>query len=267
MEVFLSGFMGLIQGLTEFLPVSSSGHLAIFNYFFPEAGGSLDYTFLLHIATLLAIIVYFRADLKAMILSLLPQNKEMKKERMMFLYLVIATAITGPIALYLEPKLDAFSSNLLILGIAYIATTILLVAAEYFTGEKASREAEEIGGWQAAFVGLAQGAAVVPGLSRSGTTIAAGMAMGLSRAQAARFSFLLIIPIVLAGAIKDGANLLQGELVIPGFFASLVGFVVAAVSGYFAIVFMIDVVKKITLYWFAFYTALLAILLIVLHFI
>lgn len=266
MDLLISAFMGILQGLTEFLPVSSSGHLAIFNYFFPDAGGSIDFTFLLHIATLFAILVYFRQDLINMLRSLLPKNKDMKQERKMFLYLIIATAVTGPLALFLEPKLEALSSSLLVLGLAYIGTTLLLVAAEYFTGEKASRDAEEIGGWQAAFVGFAQGAAVLPGLSRSGTTIAAGMAMGLSRAQAARFSFLLIIPIVVAGALRDALDLVQGELMLPGFWASLIGFLAAAISGYFAIVFMIDVVKKIKLYWFAAYTALLAVILLGIYF-
>lgn len=258
--------LGIVQGLTEFLPVSSSGHLAIFNLVFPNQGGSMDFTFLLHVATLLATLIYFRKDIWDMLKSLLPKNKDMVKERKMLFYLLIATVITGPIGLLLEPRLDAFSSNLLVLGVAYLITTVVLAAAEYFSEKSARVEPFEMGPVRAALVGLAQGIAVIPGISRSGSTIAGGMAIGLNRAEATRFSFLLVIPIILAGALKDGFDLVQGYLVLPGFIPSALGFLAAFIAGYFAIAVMVELVKRIKLYWFAAYTAILGVVLLSLNF-
>lgn len=257
--------MGIVQGLTEFLPVSSSGHLALLNLVFTQSGG-IDFTFLLHLGTLLATIIYFRQDIGSMLQSLLPKNKHMVEERKLFFYLMVATAVTGPLGLLLEPKLDAFSESLLVLGFAYLGTTVVLSAAEYFTGKRDSIEISKMGWFRAALVGLAQGIAVIPGLSRSGATIAGGMGVGLSREKATRFSFLLAIPIIVAGALKDGVDLAQGQLALPGLWVCVIGFIASAVFGYIAIAVMIDLVKRIKLYWFAAYTAVLGTVLLVLHF-
>lgn len=266
MGLFQGLIMGIVQGLTEFLPVSSSGHLALLNLVFTQNGG-IDFTFLLHLGTFLATVVYFRHDLADMLRSLLPKNKHMVEERRLFLYLMIATAITGPIGLVLEPKLDAFASSLLVLGIAYLVTTVVLASAEYFTGMREGIEVSEMGWGRAAFIGLAQGIAVIPGISRSGATIAGGMTAGLNREKATRFSFLLALPIIAAGALMDGVDLVQGQLALPGFWVCAVGFVASAIFGYIAIAVMIDLVKRIKLYWFAAYTAVLGIILLALHFI
>lgn len=265
MSLFESLVMGIIQGLTEFLPVSSSGHLALLGMIF-SGSSSIDFTFLLHIGTFLATIVFFRHELVAMIKSLAPKNKHMKGERHMVLALIIATAVTGPIGLILEPKLDKFSNSLVMLGCSFLLTTVVLSAAEFFSGNRGKRDPFTMSYWRAAFIGLAQGIAVLPGLSRSGATIAGGMGIGLSREKATRFSFFLALPIIFVGALKDGVALAAGELVLPGFWICLVGFVASFVAGYLAIRFMIDLVRRVKLYWFAGYTAVLGIVLLVLHF-
>lgn len=265
MGLFQGLIMGIVQGLTEFLPVSSSGHLALLNLVFTESGG-IDFTFLLHLGTFLATVIYFRQDILNMFKSLLPKNKHMVEERKLFFYLMLATAITGPIGLLLEPKLDAFSQSLLVLGIAYLVTTAVLAGAEYFTHERKGIEISQMGWRRAALVGLAQGIAVIPGISRSGATIAGGMGVGLNREKATRFSFLLAMPIIAAGALMDGIDLIQGQLALPGFWVCLIGFITSAVFGYIAIAVMIDLVKRIKLYWFAGYTAILGVILLVLHF-
>lgn len=267
MSVIESLILGIVQGLTEFLPVSSSGHLAILNLIFGSTEGGLDFTLLLHVGTLLATFAFFWRDILDLLKSLLPKNKHMVAERRMVLAILVATAVTGPIGLLLEPKLDALSTSLLALGIGYFVTTIMLCAAEYFTGNKGTRTPENMGVVRAAIVGLIQGIAVVPGISRSGSTIAGGMAVGLSREKATRYSFLLAIPVILAGALKDGINVIQGEIVLPSALICIVGFVASTIAGYFAILFMVDLVKKIKLYWFAGYTAILGTVLVVLYYI
>lgn len=257
--------MGVVQGLTEFLPVSSSGHLALLNLIFGNKSGNIDFTLLLHIGTLIATFVFFWRDIVDLLKSLLPRNKAMVGERRMLLALLVATLVTGPIGLVLEPKLNALSTSLLALGISYLMTTIILCGAEYFTGNKGTRTPENMGIVRAALVGLFQGLAVVPGISRSGSTIAGGMVAGLNREKSTRFSFLLAIPIILAGGLKDAVDLVQGQVVLPGALVCVVGFLAATVVGYLAIRFMVDVVKRIKLYWFAGYTALLGIVLLVLH--
>ena len=267
MSILQSLFMGIVQGLTEFLPVSSSGHLALLNLIFGSTEGSIDFTLLLHVGTLLATLAFFWRDILDLLKSLLPKNKHMVAERRMVLAILVSTAVTGPIGLLLEPKLDALSTSLFALGIGYLVTTGILCAAEYFTGNEGKRTPSDMGIGRAAIVGLIQGIAVIPGISRSGSTIAGGMAVGLNREKAARYSFLLAIPVILAGALKDGINVIQGEIVLPSFLICAVGFIASAVAGYVAILFMIDFVKRIKLYWFAGYTALLGIVLIVLGFI
>ena len=265
MSIIESLVLGIVQGLTEFLPVSSSGHLALLNLLFGSTKGSIDFTLLLHIGTLLATFIFFWRDIVDLLKSLLPRNKHMVGERKMVLALLVASAVTGPIGLILEPKLDALSTSLLALGIAYLCTTVILCAAEYFTGNKGARTPENMGVVRAAVVGLIQGIAVVPGISRSGSTIAGGMAIGLNREKATRFSFLLAIPIIAAGGLKDGIDALQGQVILPSTLVCVVGFLASAIAGYFAIRFMVNLVKKIKLYWFAGYTAILGVVLLALH--
>lgn len=266
MSVFQALVMGIVQGLTEFLPVSSSGHLAILNLLFKSSDGSIDFTLLLHLGTLVATLIFFWKDIVALLSSLLPKNKNMVGERRMLLALLIATAVTGPIGLLLEPKLNALSSSLLALGIAYLGTSLILCGAEYFTKNKEKVTPENMGIARAALVGLFQGVAVVPGISRSGSTIAGGMMAGLNREKATRFSFLLAIPIIAVGGLKDALDAFQGQIVLPNAFICIIGFVASLIAGYLAIRFMVDLVKRIKLYWFAGYTAILGVVLLVLHF-
>ena len=266
MTFLQSLIMGVVQGLAEFLPVSSSGHLALLDLLFHIKDGGIAFSVLLHVGTLLAAIVYFRKDIFDLLRSLAPKNKEMKAERRMVLYILIVTLVTGPIGLLFNGPMDALSKNLVVLGLCFIGTTVVLSAAEYFTHNSGKREPESLGPVRAAFIGLVQGIAVLPGLSRSGTTIAGGMATGMSREKATRFSFLISLPIIASAALLDGIHVLKGTATLPSASICLVGFIASAVAGYFAIAFMIDLVKRVKLYWFAGYTFILGTLLLVLHF-
>jgi len=262
--------MGIVQGLTEFLPISSSGHLSLLNLFFErDATVGIDFTFFLHIATLLAAIIYFRRDLRDLVLAWLPKNrKEGAAQRRITVFLFISCLVTAPLGLLLEDRLAAVAGNLLLLGLAFLLTATVLTATELLTFRKdLNRPADQLTIPRAAGIGFAQGCAVLPGFSRSGATIAAGMWTGLSRTEATRYSFLLAIPIILAGAAKDCFSLIKGTLILPPFAVSLLGFVAAGIAGYVAIAFMLKLVQRTTLIYFALYTALLGLALIALSFV
>ena len=259
--------MAIVQGATEFIPVSSSGHMAIISYIahVPEP---IDFIFFLHIPSLIAAVIYFREDIRDFTLSWLPKNaEEMAPQRRVTIFLVVAMLVTGPIGLAFSGRLDEFSTSLLVLGAMFIVTALMLVSSEYMLARaELTRSMDKLTPARAAIIGLVQGLAVIPGISRSGSTIAAGLWVGLSRPQAARFSFLLSIPVVIAGSLRDIVRLFQGDLVLPSFWISAVSFVIAGVVSYLVIAWMIRLVSKTNLNWFAVYATLLGIVLIVLHF-
>ena len=259
--------MAIVQGATEFIPVSSSGHMAIISYI-AHVTEPIDFIFFLHIPSLIAAVIYFREDIRDFTLSWLPKNaEEMAPQRRVTIFLVVAMLVTGPIGLAFSGRLDEFSTSLLVLGAMFIVTALMLVSSEYMLARaELTRSMDKLTPARAAIIGLVQGLAVIPGISRSGSTIAAGLWVGLSRPQAARFSFLLSIPVVIAGSLRDIVRLFQGDLVLPSFWISAVSFVIAGVVSYLVIAWMIRLVSKTNLNWFAVYATLLGIVLIVLHF-
>ena len=265
MDYLVAVILGLVQGLTEFLPVSSSGYLAIVNLIFgTDLGGGISYAVWLHVATLVAAFIYFRRDIAGLLVCWLPRSREMKRERRLFLMLVAASFVTGPIGLLIEPRLEFMSESLLWLACGFFATTLVLSFAEWATRTKQHGRLKDMKWPQAALVGLAQGIAVIPGLSRSGATIAGGMLGGLQKKEATRFAFLVGLPIILMGALKDAIPLAKGEVELLPLPVALVGFVVAGISGYAAISWMIASLNKVKLYWFGVYTALLGVVLLTL---
>ena len=243
---FLSSiFLGLVQGIAEFLPISSSGHLSLFQHFFGLAEAGLFFDVLLHLGTLIAIFVYYWRDIVNLVKAFLrlvtglfsKKKKGARKGRKdpgarMILMLIVAT-LPLFVILPIKDKVESLYSNTIFVGCALIVTGCILFFSDRMAkGKKTVRSATLL---DALLVGVGQALAVVPGLSRSGTTISAGMLRGFSRKFAVRFSFLLSIPAVL------GANIISiGDAVAAGIDTSLLpayiaGTVVAAVSGYFAI--------------------------------
>ena len=246
MSYISSVFLGLVQGVSEFLPISSSGHLSLFQHFFGlnEAGVSMFFDVLLHLGTLIAIFVYYWADIIRllkefghMIVCLFSAEKRQQMRRLspdgrMILMIIVATLpllVVYPI----KDMVEGLYSNTLFVGFALVGTGCVLFFSDRMArGRKSARSATML---DALLVGVGQAFAVVPGLSRSGTTISAGMMRGFKRKFAVRFSFLMSIPAVL------GANILSiGDAVASGIDpailpACIVGTIVAAVSGYFAI--------------------------------
>ena len=246
MNLLSSIFLGLVQGVAEFLPISSSGHLSLFQHFFglAESGNTMFFDVLLHLGTLIAIFVYYWKDIVDLVKEFFhvvgnlfsrEKRKQMKRlspDGRMILMILVATLplfVIYPI----KDKVESLYGNTIFVGAALLVTGCLLFFSDRMAkGRKTARSATLL---DALLVGAGQAVAVVPGLSRSGTTISAGLARGFQRKFAVRFSFLLSIPAVL------GANVLSiGDAVAEGIDphqlpAYLIGTAVAAVSGYFAI--------------------------------
>ncbi len=239
--------LGLIQGLTEFLPVSSSGHLVLMYKLFGVNSDNLLLSIILHVATLLSVIVWYRKQLWTLI-----KNPFCKTN----INLIIATLPTVAIVLIFKQFIEsAFGGATLVVG--FMLTAILLVVADYmsskceFVTQSCDITKLNIKWWQALLVGVSQGIACVPGLSRSGTTISTSLISGVSKQTSTTFSFLLSIPVIVGSLVFE---LLQGGSVQSvGVFNLIVGFAVAFMVGLFAIKLLNTSVAKGKLYYFSYY--------------
>jgi len=241
--VLTAAVWGLIQGLTEFLPMSSSGHLVLVPAIFGFDEPSLAASVMLHVGTLLAVLAYYRRDL----LKLLHLRSDPEARRILLL-LVVGTIPAAIIGLTLDGPIEAIFSEPWLAAVALMVTGVVLAFA-MLVGRGLRRLPE--GRWtDGLVVGLAQAFALLPGISRSGMTITAGMAQGFSRAEAARFAFLLSIPAIGGAGLIDGIDLAR----TGGFsWDLLVGMAVAAVVGYLAIAGLIRVLVRVGLLPFALY--------------
>lgn len=242
MEYLYAAFMGLLQGVTEFLPVSSSGHLSLFQNFFGGKEPDNLFNVLLHFATLLAVFVVYRKDIWQMILEFFRSlhalvSPSHRKGRVPPARRLVWMVILGTLPLFVvlpfKSKVEALGGSTLFIGCALLVTGLLLFASDRFARcQKTERTMTPV---DALLIGCGQALAVVPGLSRSGTTITAGVACGLDRPFAVRYSFLLSLPAVLGATLLEVLDVVKEGVdaaLIPQY---LVGMVVAAVSGYFAI--------------------------------
>ncbi|MCD4651825.1 MAG: undecaprenyl-diphosphate phosphatase [Candidatus Cloacimonetes bacterium] len=252
--------LGVIQGLTEFLPVSSSGHLAIFDHFL-DASASISFDIFVHLGTLLAVLIYFREDVRLLVVSLFTwQKPEDAPHRRLMLLLFVVTVVTAIPALLLKDKIEVIREFPRVVALILIANGFILLISDRQEGGEG--KAEKLPWLKAVYIGIAQFIAVVPGISRSGSTITAGIFGGLTRSEAARFSFLLSIPAILGAnifAIRDISTLEMAELKYY-----LVAFVAASVSGYLVISLLIRLVQKRKLKYFAYYCWAFALITLVL---
>lgn len=248
-ELLQSAILGLIQGLTEFLPVSSSGHLELANALFEgqQLGeSSLLMTVTLHAATAFSTIAIFWKDILNILKGLFSfQPNEEKTYTLKILLSMLPAAAVG---LLLEEQIEAlFSSDVLLVGFMLLITGFLL-----FLADRAKNTNQKVGFFQALLVGVAQAVAILPGISRSGATISTSVLLGIDRERAARFSFLMVIPLILGKMAKD---IMSGELgqSSTSSMELLVGFVVAFLTGLLACVWMIKLVKNSKLTYFSVY--------------
>jgi undecaprenyl-diphosphatase len=247
--------LGLVQGLTEYLPVSSSGHLAIGQALFGMENGddNLMFTVAVHVATILSTIVILWSEIDWILKGLF--KFEMNAETKYVLNIIVSMIPVGIVGLFFKDYVeDIFGSGLLIVGCCLLVTAALLIFSYYAR----PRQKSHISMRDAFIIGLAQAVAVLPGLSRSGSTIATGLLLGNKKESLAQFSFLMVIPPILGEALLDVLKAVKGEAVMGGIelLPLTVGFLAAFVSGCLACKWMISIVKKGKLIYFGIYCAI-----------
>lgn len=255
--------LGLVQGLTEYLPVSSSGHLTIGQELLGvSSNDNLAFDVAVHVATVCSTLVILWKEIAWIFKGLL--KFQYNDETKYALNILISMIPVGIVGVFFKDKVEEiFGSGLLIVGCMLLLTAALLAFSYYAK----PRQKEKISKKDAFVIGLAQAAAVMPGLSRSGSTIATGLLLGNKKEKLAQFSFLMVIPPILGEAlldimkaVKGGAEAAVGDISLS---ALGVGFIAAFVAGCFACKWMIDIVKRGKLIWFAIYCAIIGVITLV----
>ncbi len=242
--------LGIIQGLSEFLPISSSGHLVIFQNFFGMESNNVSLEIVLHLGSLFAVLIYFRKDLLRLIsnsFKFTDKSEEAVLARREVLFLLLATVVTGVLGLLFEETFEKiFSKPLLVCGMLLV-TGVVLLLSDMVDREKLS--AGEMGFGRALFIGIAQALAIIPGISRSGLTVCTSVFLGIKRADAARFSFLLSIPAI-GGAFILKLDEISASVSLVD---CLLGACFAFVSGYLVISVLLKMISAAKLKYFAYY--------------
>lgn len=257
--VWKSGVLGAVQGLTEFLPVSSSGHLTFLQIIGLDFGeGMMTFiNVMMHLGTLIAVIAVFWRDILALF----------RKPFKTLLMLIVATIPAGVVGLFFKDEIEAWfdpqvnDTALLNLAVCFAVTGLLLLVAELIA--KRQKQPRPLGWGNSVAMGLMQAVALFPGISRSGSTIVAGTVTGANREDVAKFSFLMSIPVILGsfavevyGVIREPAAV--AEIGTNGFIGIAVGVVLAAVFGFLAIKLMLRVIRKANYMWFSIYLVCLS---------
>lgn len=259
MHIWEAALLGLIQGLTEFLPVSSSGHLVLFQGIFGIKEATQAFDILLHMATLIGVFAFYWSDIWKLICHPFQRTTCL---------LIAGTVPTVIIALLFNDYFNTIFGQGKFIGFNFLITGCVLLYAD--TRRNGRKKIRNMSIFDALIVGTMQGIAILPAVSRSGMTISASLARGLDRDNAARFSFLLSIPAILGAMVLTIKDMIGGEVAIGesiGWLPMGIGFLIAAISGYLAIRFMVGIIKKGKLKWFAVYVFVLGIILIVDQFI
>ena len=249
--------LGIVQGLTEFLPVSSSGHLEIGQALLGTSGEeNLTFAIIVHAATVLSTLVILWREVAQLFLGTFttPKWNGEKDYVAKILVSMIPVFIVG---MFFKEQVESFFGNgLLLVGICLLVTACLLALSEWLQ-KRRQAQGHEVTYRDAIIIGIAQACAVLPGLSRSGTTIATGLLCGVKKESVAQFSFLMVLIPILGEALLDMIKMLQGEITSElGILPALVGFVAAFLTGCFACRFMIEIVRRQRLVWFAIYCAI-----------
>ena len=256
MDILDSILLGIIQGLTEFLPVSSSGHLEIGKALLGDDSipeDSLIFTVVLHFATALSTLIVFRKDIVQILSQLF--KFEWNEDTQFIFKIIISIIPAGIIGLLFEKELESlFGNNISLVGTMLIVTALLL-----FLADRAKPTTKKVGLWDAFIIGISQAVAMLPGVSRSGATISTSVLLGNDKSKAARFSFLMVIPLIFG---KIGKDLISGDLSYDAAnFGSLsAGFLAAFLAGLFACTLMIKLVKNSKLKYFAYYCLVVGVL-------
>ena len=257
MDTLQAILLGIVQGITEFLPVSSSGHLQLAKELLGvELENNITFDVTLHAATVLSTIVVLWRELWQLLRGVF--SKHFNDEQRYILNVVVSMIPAGVVGVLFADQIEALFSSLWFVGLMLLLTAALLTFAYYAK----PRQRSEITTRDAFIIGLAQAAATMPGLSRSGSTIATGLLLGCEKSKVAHFSFIMVIPVILGKMLLD---ILSGEMTAMSVETGVLisGFVAAFVSGALACKFMIEIVKRGKLIWFALYCAVVGLVAII----
>ena len=261
-SIFAAILLGIIQGLTEFLPVSSSGHLEITTFILEHFGSeglpeeNILMTVVLHAATALSTLFIFRNEVAQIFRGLL--KFKWNEEFQFSLKIIISMVPAAVVGVLFDEQIDAlFGGRILLVGSMLIVTGLLL-----FVADKAKNTTQSVSFGQSLIIGIAQAIAILPGISRSGATISTSVILGIDREKAARFSFLMVVPLIFGKMVKD---ILSGEMASESaaLIPLLAGFVAAFITGLIACKWMISLVKKSQLKYFSYYCFTIGILAII----
>jgi undecaprenyl-diphosphatase len=254
LEIFFALLLGVIQGLTEFLPVSSSGHLELAKVIFStdfSAKESMLMTVVLHFATALSTIVVFRKEIKLILFGVFSRAES--NQRIFSLKIIISMIPAVFVGVFFDDFIENFfNGQVLLVGLMLLITALLL-----FLADRAKTTNLEVSFKNSILIGIAQAIAILPGISRSGATIATSVLLGIDKEAAAKFSFLMVVPLIFGKMIKD---ILDGDLLIENinYGSLIIGFMAAFLTGLVACTWMIKLVKKSQLKYFSIYCLIVA---------
>jgi undecaprenyl-diphosphatase len=253
-EIIKAIILGIIQGLTEFLPVSSSGHLVIFSELLGFKEQGIAFEVFLHLGTLVAVLIYFRKEIVQLLIApyqiwIKKDGTEENKEYLNWdIQIIIATIPAVIIGLAFKDQIEAAFSNVFMVYFMLIITGLLMFSIPYI-----KQRDNKITVKRSFLIGMAQAFAILPGISRSGSTIFTGVIQGIKSETAAKFSFLMSVPVILGAVILKTKDLLEVPPSSAEMMNLIVGTIASAIAGYFAIIWIMDFVKKGKLQWFGYY--------------
>lgn len=254
MELLKAIVLGIVQGLTEFLPISSSGHLVIGSELLNFNDPGISFEVFLHLGSLLAVIIAFRSEIKSMLQALFSSDAQRKADPelgrsfMWNIYVVVATIPAVFAGLFLKDSIEAIFDNILVTFTMLAVTgTIMLLTRQL------SEKAIPVNCPRALLIGVAQATAIMPGLSRSGSTIFTGMLLGINRETAAKFSFIMSIPAILGASVLKLSDMMTTPPTGDTVLNLMAGTVASFISGYLAIVLLMHIVRQGRLHWFGLY--------------
>ena len=253
MELIKAIILGVVQGATEFLPVSSSGHLVLGSHILGFSEQGIVFDVMLHLGTLLSVMVVFRKELLQMVRAPFAWFRGEADEDTRFyllwdVYVVIATIPAVLVGLLFRERIELLFTSVTVVCVMLIVTGIMMITARYIP-DRGCR----INSWRAFLIGCGQAFAIVPGVSRSGTTIFVGMLLGVNRETVARFSFIMSIPAILGAAVLNLGEVISQPPGAGQVIVLLAGTLAAAVTGYLAIILLLDIIRKNRLQYFGYY--------------
>lgn len=265
MDILKIIILAIVQGLTEFLPVSSSGHLALAEYLLGIESPGVTLEVFLHFGTFMSVLVIFWKDIAKIIIAFFgnvwkvwkyPSVMKENEDFAMAIYIILSMIPAGIVGVLFEEQIDGFFDNILMVGIALIVTGTVLFLTQWAQNEK-----RPLNWWRTILMGIAQAIAVIPGISRSGSTVSTGMFLGMPREKVAKFSFLMALPLIFGATIMKA----KAALATEGFIWSgiIIGTVTAFLFGYFAVKWLLRAIIKGRLYMFGFYCLILGFIAII----